>query len=390
MIDQKSLDFISEHEKEDVRKLALQAGRYPYVDMSFVVCQIAGRQIAKDKIPTWYKHSHIVYPKHISLEQCSSEKTAKYKASLCSGKSFVDLTGGLGVDFYFMSQQFEQATYVEKQAELCDLAKHNFETLLLKNTSVVNDDAETYLSEMEAVDTIYIDPARRSNSGRKTVMIEDCTPNLKEIESVMDDKGNKYIVKLSPMLDISAAVKSLNKISEVHIISVNNECKELLFVKSKPTDATILKCINIANGRIEEYSFFTTDEETSYPVLTSEVKEYLYEPNASVLKGGAYKKIAIDFNLHKLHTSSHLYTSDNIEPDFPGRKFRVKEWFPFNKKALKEHLKGVDKANITIRNFPLSVDEIRKKTSIKDGGELYIFATTLSDEKKVLIIGEKI
>ena len=392
MIDNTVSEFIKLHENDDIRTLALQAKRYPYIDMPFAMNQIAGRQIARDKIPSWYNCNSIVYPLHISLEQCSSEKTAKYKASLCNGDRLVDLTGGLGVDFYFMSLRFAQSVYVEKQTELAKLAEHNFNVLGLKNTTIVNCDAQLYLKEMPAVDTIYIDPARRDVQGQKTVLIEDCSPNLVEIESLLEEKCKQFIIKLSPMLDVTLALKKLKNVSEVHIISCYNECKELLFVKNNLNKYSepVLHCINILENSIQRFSFDQKEEEQQQPIYTTAIGEYLYEPNVSLLKAGAYKSVSSRYNLLKLHPNSHLYTSASLIEDFPGRLFIVKDILDFNKKNIKKLTVITQKANITTRNFPLSVNEIRKKTAIKEGGELYIFATTLVDERKILVLCEKV
>lgn len=386
--------FVREHENDDIRALALQARRYPDVDMQLVIQQIAGRQIAKEKIPEWYKYEDVIYPKHISLEQSSSQATAVYKARLCKGDSMVDLTGGLGIDFSFISQQFDQAVYVEQQSYLVELASHNFSVLNLKNTKVINEDATEYLRKMQKVNLIYIDPARRDSVGRKTVCIEDCTPNLIEIEDLLDKKAGQVMIKLSPMLDISLALRTLRNVSDVHIISVNNECKELLFIKDnqQTNRTTSLHCVNIQNNSTDKFSFTKEEEEQTVInyISTSSLNRYLYEPNASIIKAGAYKSTAKAFGIIKLHASSHLYTSENLLEDFPGRKFEIQSIFSLNKKEIKKHLHNIKQANITTRNFPLPIQEIRKKTGLKDGGDVYIFATTLADEKKVLILCKKI
>ncbi|GAB6012620.1 THUMP-like domain-containing protein [Viscerimonas tarda] len=391
MIDNTSIEFIRLHENADIHALALQANRYPAIDMPFAIRQITGRQIAREKIPSWYNNEQLVYPPHISMEQCSSEKTAKYKASLCKGKRLVDLTGGLGVDFYFMSRQFDESIYVEKQTGLSKLAEHNFAVSGLKNTTIVNADAQLYLNQMPAADTIYIDPARRNTQGRKTVLIEDCTPNLIEIEALLDEKSARTIIKLSPMLDIALALKKLSNIAEVHIISCANECKELLLIKdrNKESATSLFRCVNILADKAQCFSFNQEEEEKAQPAYTTTTGNYLYEPNASILKAGAYKSVATRYQLLKLHPNSHLYTSGNLVEDFPGRCFRIQEVMDFNKKSIKD-LASRAKANITTRNFPLSVDEIRKKTTLKDGGELYIFATTLANDKKILVLCEKV
>lgn len=391
-MDEKTLLFIKEHEHENIKELALQSKRYPNIDMGLVLQQIQGRQIARYKIPFWYEHEQILYPKHISLEQCSSQKTAEYKASLCKGSWLIDLTGGMGVDLSFMSKNFNKATHVEKQAELSVLTKQNYNTLNINNAEFITSSAEEYLVNMNSeADTIYIDPSRRSNSGAKTVLISDCTPNLVEIENIINLKCNQAIIKLSPMLDISHALDSLKTISEVHIVSSNNECKELLFINNKRKEESIkYHCINILNnGDIEKYTF-SPDAEISITVNhTNRIGKYLYEPNSAILKAGAYKSIASDYNIDKLHVSSHLYTSDANIKRFPGRSFLVIETILFNKKELKLFSEKIKQANITVRNFPLSVAEIRKRTKIKDGGNIYIFATTLADNNKVLVICEK-
>ncbi|MDR2956048.1 MAG: class I SAM-dependent methyltransferase [Prevotella sp.] len=379
--------FVNEHEKEDVHTLALQSHKYPQIDISLAICQITGRRIAKDKIPAWYENQQIVYPKHLPLEQSSSQATAQYKASLCSGKSMVDLTGGLGVDFYFISQNFNNATYVEQQYALAELATYNFKVLGL-NVQTVNADAIDYLHSMSYVDLIYIDPARRDNIGKKTVRIEDCTPNILEIEDLLEQKAERVMIKLSPMLDISLALKSLKNISQVHIISVDNECKELLFIKEKEVINTIFHCINIYNGATDIYTFTKEKEADSNISCPSVPGKYLYEPNASILKAGAYKIIADEYSVSKLHPSSHLYTSDRLIY-FPGRKFTIDGIYTLNKKDIKEYIAPLKQANITTRNFPLSVNEIRKKTGLKEGGDIYIFATTLANDKRVLIICRK-
>lgn len=382
--------FVDEHEFDDVHSLAIKTKLYPDIDIQFAIRQITGRKIAKEKIPSWYNNKCLIYPVHLSLEQASSEATANYKASLFKGDSMADLTGGFGIDFSFISHHFNKATYVEQQPELVEIAQHNFEKLSLKNVSVKNEDAAKYLTEMSPVDLIYIDPARRDIKGRKTVLIEDCTPNILEIENLLEEKGKQTMIKLSPMLDISLAVRSMNNISDVHIVSCNNECKELLFIKNKKADHQQYHCINIRNDKIDKFTFNREKEEQLNITYTSTPEGFLYEPNASILKAGAYKSIANAYNLRKLHPSSHLYTSENFHPDFQGRKFKIENICSLNKKDLKQFLPDIKKANIATRNFPIPVDEIRKKTGLKDGGDIYIFATTLYNEKKVLIICSKI
>ena len=386
-ISSETLRFIEENARADVRSLALQAKKYPQVDMAMAVVQIAGRQIAEAKVPSWYHTEGLLYPKHLSMEQCSSEATAIYKAGLVEGDSFADLTGGFGIDCSFLSRKFKQADYVERQAELCELANHNFPLLGL-SIGVHNEDGVEYLKQMQPVDCLFLDPARRDGYGGKTVAIADCEPDVSALEDLLVEKAKKVMVKLSPMLDLSLALKHLKYVREVHIVSVNNECKELLLIlqkESASSDITI-HCEHILNASDHQsFSFTQEQERTSDCPLATEVGAYLYEPNASILKAGAYRSLTQTYACKKLHASSHLYTSEQFIEDFPGRRFRVEAVSGFGKKELKEFLQGMEKANLTIRNFPSSVADLRKRLKLKEGGEDYVFATTLADESKVMI-----
>lgn len=382
-------EFVKEHENDDIRVLALRAAQYPEIDIQLAIRQITGRKIAKEKIPGWYINDNILYPKHLSLEQSSSEKTALYKSDLVDGDSMIDLTGGMGVDFSFLATKFKQATYIEQQTELTETALHNFKELGLANVTVKNTDALSYLQETSPVDFIYLDPARRDMAGRKTVGIEDCTPNILELESLLDEKAKLTMIKLSPMLDISLALKSLSDISDVHIVSYNNECKELLFIKRKTTTPTLYHCVNIQKEKTDILSFTREQEEETAIGYKPQTGKYLYEPNSSIMKAGAYRYLATYYKIDKIHPNSHLYTSDTLIPDFQGRSFIVENVCSLNKKEMKQHLQNIRQANIATRNFPLSVQELRKKIGVKDGGDIFIFATTLADEKKVLLICRK-
>ena len=386
-ISSETLHFIEENARADVRSLALQAKKYPLVDMAMAVVQIAGRQIAEAKVPSWYRTEGLLYPKHLSMEQCSSEATAIYKAGLVEGDSFADLTGGFGIDCSFLSRKFKQADYVERQAELCELAKHNFPLLGL-SIGVHNEDGVEYLKQMQPVDCLFLDPARRDGHGGKTVAIADCEPDVSALEDLLVEKAKKVMVKLSPMLDLSLALKHLKYVREVHIVSVNNECKELLLIlqkESASSDITI-HCEHIVNAsEHQSFSFTQEQERTSDCPLATEVGAYLYEPNASILKAGAYRSLTQTYACKKLHASSHLYASEQFIEDFPGRRFKVEAVSGFGKKELKEFLQGMEKANLTIRNFPSSVADLRKRLKLKEGGEDYLFATTLADESKVMI-----
>ena len=382
-----TLQYIKEHACDDVRSLALQAKKYPEVDMAFAVTQIAGRQIAAVKLPSWAAQSDLLYPRHLSMEQCSSEATALYKSGLVQGDTFADLTGGFGVDCSFLSRRFRTSHYVERQSELCDLARHNFPLLGL-DIEVHHQDGVSFLQQMQPVDCIYLDPARRDGHGGKTVAISDCEPDLYQLEELLVSKAQTVLVKLSPMLDLSLALKELHYVREVHIVSVQSECKELLLFLSK--DALVpevpVHCTQLLAGGEQRHYIFTQEQERSADCpLAASVGAYLYEPNASILKAGAYRSLTQAYPVKKLHISSHLYTSDSLVADFPGRTFNVVAVAGFGKKDLKALLSGLEKANLTIRNFPSSVADLRKRLKLKEGGDDYLFATTLANSEKVLV-----
>ena len=384
--------FCRQHETDDVYTLALQAHLYPNIDIETAIRQIKGRQIAKKKLPSWYTNEQIVYPVHLSLEQASSEQTGRYKQELCrEGEKMVDLTGGLGVDCYFLSQRFNETVYVEQQAELATLAQSNFEALGLSSIKVVNNDAVDYLQNMEQrVDLIYIDPARRNTKGNKIFLIEDCTPNLLDIQDALVAKAECVMIKLSPMLDVKLSLSRLKNVSRVDIVSVDNEVKELLFFVKEGGEVQTLCCTNIKKEKTEIFTFTLDEEATATIKYTSDIKRFLYEPNASIMKGGAYKLIAHRFGLEKLHVNSHLYISNVYVDDFPGRIFEVRSVSSFGKKDLKKHLAGLDKINITVRNFPISVDALRRKLKLAEGGNDYLFATTIDNNQKVLVFCSKL
>lgn len=388
-----TLAFIRTHRSDDTRVLALQAKKYAKVDMTEAIVQIAGRQIAEKKIPSWAEREDIRYPQHLSMEQCSSEVTARYKASLAEGESFTDLTGGFGVDCAFIASRFRQADYVERQEALCELAAHNFALLGLNQIKVHHADGIDYLQQMEPVDCLYLDPARRNNHGGKTIAISDCEPDVSQIESLLVEKGKLVMVKLSPMLDVTLAIQTLKHISQVHIVAVDNECKELILLlknADKDTENTtgkeiVICCEQAVNNLLTiPFTFTLSEEKNAVCEYACQAGKYLYEPGASLLKAGAYRLIGSRYNVKKLHPNSHLYTSDTLI-DFPGRSFQVEAVSGFGKKELKTFLQGMERANITVRNFPSSVAELRKKLKLKEGGDTYLFATTLKGEEKVLI-----
>ena len=385
--------YIREHRTADVRRLALQSRPLAGSGIDFhAACkQIAGRQIIESKIPSWYDRDGLLFPERLALEQCSSEATARYKASLPEGQRFADLTGGFGVDTAFIAARFPQAVYVEKQAELAEIARHNFGVLGLDFIRVHIADGIGFLKTMEPVDCLYLDPARRSRSGKKAVFIEDCDPNLAEIQEMLLAKAKTVLLKLSPMLDIHAALQVLKKVAEIHIVSVENECKELLFLlrKEAPAEPQII-CADSKKQAFHRDIFTFSEEKNTVIDCVSELQDYLYEPNVSILKAGFFKGLALRYGVTKLHPGSHLYTSGRFIPDFPGRVFRVEAVSSFNRNELKSLLSGIRQANIAVRNFPLSSDELRKKLLLKEGGEAYLFATTLSDGRRVLIKATRI
>lgn len=384
--------FIREHRSDDVRQLALQASKNPKVDVPVAVVQIAGRQTAVEKLPTWSKCDDLIYPRHISLEQCSSEFTARYKASLIEGDTFVDLTAGFGIDCAFISEKFKQATYIEQQEELCEIARHNFPLLGLNHIDVVHTNGIEYLKTMAPVDGLFIDPARRNEHGGKTIAISDCEPDVEALEDVLVAKAKCVMIKLSPMLDLSLALKAMKQTSAFHIVSVNNECKELILVLHREiTQQPVeIHCVNITGKGEQHFALTRESEQTSECEFTSTVEDYLYEPNASVLKAGAYRSVASAFNVKKLHPNSHLYTSKVLVPEFPGRIFKVDGQCSLNKNEIKKCLNTINKANLTVRNFPTSVAELRKRLKLNEGGSIYLFATTLHNEQKILIRCERV
>ena len=436
-MNQATQDFIRQHQDDDVRQLAFLGSKYPEVDMPFALDQIRGRKMARVKLPRWASLEGIIYPPHISMEQCSSESTALYKAELAarllglpvssSGTEmkaeneieFVDLTGGFGVDFSYIAARLGvKSMYVERQAHLCEAAKENFGRLGLKNAIVKNGDGIEILhsfhpkkKDAASIDDslgitydqprsllktnlglkiIFIDPARRDDAGNKVVSLKDCTPDVTVLQEEMLSKADYVIIKLSPMLDWHRAISELSHVREVHIISVNNECKELLLVLSARNMGENLRiyCINDAQSFVCD----ELDMESSQVKIASstlEEMQYLYEPNASLMKAGCFGVLSGRYDARMLSKNSHLFVSQAPIEAFPGRSFRIIAVSSFNKKELKRHLSGITKANIATRNFPLSVAELRKRLKLKDGGETYIFATTLSDESHVLMITEK-
>ena len=386
MTNQATLEFICQHRYDDIRQLAFQGRKYPEVDMTYALEQIAGRQKAQTKLPTWAALDGIVYPAHISMEQCSNEMTAKYKAKIAgSGTLFVDLTAGFGVDAAFISRNFNHAITIEQQSYLCEISSANYKLLGYDNIQVVCGDGVEYLHSIKSADLIFIDPARRDEHGSRTYGIADCTPNILPILDELLEKAERVMVKLSPMLDWRKAVEDIRKVSEVHIVSVDNECKELLLIISKNASPLKLFCAN--NDSV--FECIVDDSAFVYSVRQCESPVFLYEPNASIMKGGCFGAVSARFNIPQIDKNSHLFISDKEVPDFPGRHFTIDRITSMNKRDLKFALCGIEKANITVRNFPMSVSELRKRLKLGDGGDTYIFATTVADGSHRLFVCRK-
>lgn len=403
-LNQATLDFIDTHSKDDVRQLALQGKRNSDVDMPAALQQIAGIQAARRKVPSWAETKGLLYPPHLSMEQCSSESTARYKATLttrltggtCKKGRLVDLTGGLGVDFSFMARMFMEAVYVERNVQLCAISSVNFPLLGLHGAVIENTGSEAFLEQLQEATLIYMDPARRSEKGRRTYAMEDCTPNVLGLLPVMLQKAPFLLLKLSPMLDISAAVTALNKaaqgrgcVEEVHVVAVGGECKELLFALSRTVEShsPLFYCVN--DGK--QFRFDTM--EVRLPVEVSNPWDslplWLYEPDAAIMKAGCFGLLCHRFGVKAIAANSHLFWSKQPIEDFPGRTFCIDTLCSMNKKALRLALDGVDRANVSVRNFPMAAEQLRKRLKLKDGGERYIFATTLDNREHVLLIGKK-
>ncbi|MGE0929643.1 THUMP-like domain-containing protein [Peijinzhouia sedimentorum] len=383
-------DFIKNNESENPAQLMLNASVGQDFPLKEAVAQIAARQKAKQKLPEWYLTEEIIFPPSISMEQCSSELTALFKAQLFSGKTLVDLTGGTGVDSFYFSKHFEKVQFIERQGHLCDLAKHNFQVLGADNIEVHSNDGLDFLADNQSdIDLIYLDPARRDDKKNKVFRLMDCQPDITLIQNALFKKCKQILLKAAPMLDVNAATMKLNGVKKIWVVAVENECKELLILMEKGwLKEPIIEAVNIKSPAETNYFTFTKSEEAASAIGLSMPNKYLYEPNAAILKAGGFRSIAIRYDLKKLHPNSHLYTSDSFIDGFPGRSFEVTATeHPYSRKLMELLPEG--KANITARNFPETVAAIRRRTKIKDGGEIYIFATTLLDRKPVFLLCKK-
>lgn len=380
-------NFVREHAHDDVCRLRLKYGSDEAA--AFAIDQIEARQKTGRKLPTWAENESLLFPSPLSAEQASSEETARCKQRLFGGRfdTICDLTGGLGVDTLYFSQTAENVSYIERFPRYCEVARHNFDRLGCRNITVVCADCREYLQAPHPHHALYyIDPARRGEGNRRVFGLADCEPDIAEVWQRVAAEGARLLVKASPMLDISQTLREYAA-TDVYVLSVKNECKELLFLLSPAcSDEAVIHCINLADGREQTYSFTPAGEAAlPTPVPPAALGAYLYEPNASILKAGAYKSACRDFGVSKLSASSHLYTSEKLVSDFQGRIFEIVETLPFSRQTLKTCAARYPQANLTCRNFPLSADELRRQAKIKEGGETYIFATTWKNDKILIV-----
>ena len=388
ILSSKIQDFINESLEANFAKVALMKNPFPEVQWSEILNQIASKSKSKEKLPTWFNKKNILYPSKISIEQTSSEIAAEYKASLIKGKTLIDLTGGFGVDDYYFSKIFNRVIHCELKKDLHQIVKHNFNILNATNIECYSGDSSLILGNLnQQFDWIYIDPSRRSDVKGKVFMLKDCSPNVVENLNHYYYYSTKILIKTAPILDITAALQELQNVREIHIVAINNEVKELLWILEKDFNGEFLiKTVNIRKEGIQEVSFLQNEKNVTCNY--SLPKQILYEPNVALFKSGAFEWISNQFKIDKLHQNSHLYTS-NENIDFPGRKFKVNLVFNYSKNEMKTHLEN-QKANISIRNFPEKVEDLRKKWKIKDGGDIYVFFTTNINDEKIVIVCSKV
>ncbi|MBS7786795.1 class I SAM-dependent methyltransferase [Flavobacterium sp. CYK-55] len=379
--------FVIENTSADVVQLALQKNPFPEFSWTEILEQISGRKKAQEKLPTWFSCDRIVYPSKISVEQTSSEATAEYKSSLISGNTLIDLTGGFGVDTYYFAQKFKQVVHCEFNASLSEIVSYNYEQLKVQNIECVNGDGlEILQKKNQKFDWIYLDPARRNDRKGKVFMLEDCTPNVAELLPNYFEFSNNILIKTAPILDIHAGLKALSFVKKIHIVALENEVKEILWqIEQGFLGEICISSVNISRHSVQEFSFILAEEAFSKFDLP---QKYLYEPNAAIMKSGGFTQIVQQYGLSKLQLHSHLYTSEKLI-DFPGRSFKILEVLPYQKAEIKQHLQA-KMANVTVRNFPETVEDIRKKWKIKSGGDLYCFFTTDMNNRKIVLLCSKI
>ncbi len=382
-------DFIQEHINDDTAELLLAARKYPDIDVPFVVEQIEARRRLKGKLPEWYENKDIIMGGRVPAEQCSSELTARYKQSIVKGESLCDMTGGMGVDFWYMSEGMERAIYTERNEELCSIAKHNFQVLQTLRPEYVIRCGDGRELPIPSVDIIYLDPARRAGDGSRVYAMEDCEPNIVEWQDELLKHAKMVLVKLSPMVDLTDVLRKLKGVKELHIVGVKNECKEILVKAHAFDDSACAGCVEVhcvdflTSGKIEYVFSLLGGMEIS--LTDGGVKRYLYEPDVTLMKAGAFGSLCARYPVWQLDVDTHLMTSDEWIPEFPGRVFEVEEMIPFSSKVLKRLKKEIPHANIAVRNFVMTADELRKKTGIKDGGEVYLFGAKVKDVGQMLL-----
>ncbi|QBN20294.1 THUMP-like domain-containing protein [Flavobacterium nackdongense] len=381
-------DFIDKNRDATITKLALQKNPFPKVDWIAILQQIEAKTKVKDKLPTWFRAKNILYPSKISVEQTSSEKTASYKSQIVSGESLIDLTGGFGVDDFYFSKRINKIAHCEINADLSAIVQHNFEQLDVRNIQCYTGDSLAILVELSAIwDWIYIDPSRRNDAKGKVFMLQDCLPNIPENLGRLFNFSNQILIKTAPLLDITAGLAELTNVKAIHIVALDNEVKELLWeIQKGYIEKTTIKTVNIAKEKQDVFEF-VMDENLISPDYGSPQK-YLYEPNSAIMKSGGFDEVSIIFKLKKLHKHSHLYTNSEII-DFPGRIFEIENTLNYNKAEMKNYIEG-KKFNITTRNFPETVENLRKKWKVKEGGNQYCFFTTDENDNKIVLICKKI
>ena len=373
------------HYSEDTSVLAFKGSPFDDCTVQELIEQIEGFRKTKKKLPNWHQTEGIYFPPKLNIEQTSSEVTAHYKASLVSGSTLADITGGLGIDTLYFAKHFKTVAYFELNKELADIAAHNFDKLGVTNIGcTVGDGLVAVLKEQ--YDTIYVDPARRHSAKGKVFFLNDCEPNVVGKTDAILEHCQSLLIKTSPMLDISVGLSELKNVVEIHVVAVENEVKELLWLlQREPPPAIAVKTVNFTKTEIETFEFtYGTKSLPSYGLP----QRYLYEPNAAIMKAGAFTSVTETFAVLKLHVNSHLYTSDALM-EFPGRRFKIDRAIPYRKSEMKKHLAGI-KANISTRNFPETVQVLRKKWKIKDGGDVYLFFTTVLDNERKVLICSKI
>lgn len=382
-------DFMKAHALDDPSQLVLSGHKYPDIPIKEVAAQIQARRKAKSKFPEWYQTEGIIFPPALSVEQASSEITARYKSELVSGNLLADLTGGMGVDTFYLSQNFRQSMHIEQQEALYQLAGHNFR-VLGADIACHHAQAEDFLADFEGeLDCIYIDPARRDENQRKVFRLEDCTPDVTILLPQLLAKAKQVLIKTAPLMDIHAAQASLQHIHKIVVLAVNQECKEVLYLLERGyTAEPTIETVHFHANVVQKFGFTKTEEDVA-KVAYAEPKDFIYEPNSAILKAGGFKVLAEKLGLNKLHPNSHLYTSETLLDDFPGRAFQLQSISKYKKKALKSALSS-KQANISTRNFPESVAQIRKKTGLKEGGDTYVFATTDVSNQHLLLITSKV